>query len=142
MRLLIGAYMDYEFRRNTFDDCFYADFSMGHEAIGRWLIDELGTDLSTILMVREKIAGIISEGGEWIHQGRVFQLQVMQDEAIVKANILFQNFDDEMEQEDLHAYEEESYACCGPEDLLAVVEAWQDFIVRFGQSRQPMRRHF
>ncbi len=140
MGLLIGVYMDYEFRRNTFDDSFHADFSMGHEAIGRWLIDELGTNLTDISIVRDKIIAIISEGGEWVRQGRVFQLQVAQDEAIVSANVLFQEMEDEMALEDLHTYEEESYACCGPEDLLEVIEAWHEFVERFGQSRQPIRR--
>ena len=33
--------MDYEFRRDPFGG-YRARFSMGHEAIGQWLIDEVG----------------------------------------------------------------------------------------------------
>ena len=35
--------MDYEFRRDPFSG-YRARFSMGHEAIGQWLIDEVGKD--------------------------------------------------------------------------------------------------
>jgi len=35
--------MDYEFRRDPFGG-YRARFSMGHEAIGQWLIDEVGKD--------------------------------------------------------------------------------------------------
>lgn len=38
--------MDYEFKKNTLDGSYHAVFSMGHEALGRWLIEEIGKDFA------------------------------------------------------------------------------------------------
>lgn len=125
--------MDYEFRRNTLDDTFHAELSMGHEALGRWLVDELGTDHQAIDDVLEHLNRVMEQGGEWVRPGKVFLLQLTQDEALIQANVLFEGDDDEMPDVDLHTYEEESVSLCGPEDLLLVLEAWQDFIRRYGK---------
>ncbi|MBV7297886.1 YacL family protein [Enterovibrio paralichthyis] len=125
--------MDYEFRRNTLDDSFHAELSMGHEALGRWLVDELGTDHAAIDEVVENLNLVMAQGGEWTRAGKVFHLQLTQDEALIQANVLLEGDDEEMPDVDLHTYEEESVSLCGPEDLLLVLEAWQDFIRRYGR---------
>ncbi|KKD60371.1 hypothetical protein RN22_11535 [Grimontia sp. AD028] len=125
--------MDYEFRRNTLDDSFHAELSMGHEALGRWLVDELGTDHDAIDEVLENLKLVMEQGVEWTRSGKVFLLQLTQEEALVQANIVLEGSDEEMPDVDLHAYEEESVSLCGPEDLLLVLEAWQDFIRRYGR---------
>ncbi|AMG30213.1 hypothetical protein AL542_07320 [Grimontia hollisae] len=125
--------MDYEFRRNTLDDSFHAELSMGHEALGRWLMDELGTDHDAIDEVLENLNRVMQQGGEWLRPGKVFHLQLTQEEALVQANSVMEGGEEEMPDVDLHAYEEESVSLCGPEDLLSVLEAWQDFIRRYGR---------
>ncbi|EOD80481.1 hypothetical protein D515_00435 [Grimontia indica] len=125
--------MDYEFRRNTLDDSFHAELSMGHEALGRWLVDELGTDHDAIDEVLENLKLVMEQGGEWTRSGKVFHLQLTQEEALVQANIVLEDSEEEMPDVDLHTYEEESVSLCGPEDLLLVLEAWQDFIRRYGR---------
>lgn len=125
--------MDYEFRRNTLDDSFHAELSMGHEALGRWLVDELGTDHDAIDEVLENLNRVMQQGGEWLRPGKVFHLQLTQEEALVQANSVIEGGEEEMPDVDLHAYEEESVSLCGPEDLLSVLEAWQDFIRRYGR---------
>ncbi|MEZ8142566.1 hypothetical protein A1OO_01775 [Enterovibrio norvegicus FF-33] len=125
--------MDYEFRRNTLDDSFHVTLSMGHEALGRWLIDELATDHAEIDRVLENLNRVINHGGEWDRPGKVFLLQLTQEEAVVQANAMLENHDEEMPEHDFHTYEEESVSVCGPEDLLLVLEAWQDFIRRYGR---------
>ncbi|PML77574.1 YacL family protein [Enterovibrio norvegicus] len=125
--------MDYEFRRNTLDDSFHAELSMGHEALGRWLVDELGTDHAEIENVLKNLQDVIQQGGEWNRSGKVFHLQLTQEEALVQANALLEGTDEEMPEQDFHAYEEESVSLCGPEDLMTLLEAWQDFIRRYGR---------
>lgn len=125
--------MDYEFRRNTFDNTFHVEFSMGHEAIGRWLLDEVGTCHQEIDNVLLNIKKIIENGAEWRRDGRVFHFQVTQQEAVIEANVLSEEIDDDMPEKDFHVYDEESHSRCGPEDLLLVLEAWQDFIRRYGR---------
>ncbi|WP_283129993.1 YacL family protein [Enterovibrio norvegicus] len=125
--------MDYEFRRNTLDDSFHAELSMGHEALGRWLVDELGTDHAEIDNVLRNLQDVMQQGGEWNRPGKVFHLQLTQEEALVQANALLEGRDEEMPEQDFHAYEEESVSLCGPEDLMVLLEAWQDFIRRYGR---------
>ncbi|MDD1791964.1 YacL family protein [Enterovibrio makurazakiensis] len=125
--------MDYEFRRNTLDDSFHAELPMGHEALGRWLIDELGTDHAEIDNVLNHLQAVMAQGGEWNRAGKVFHLQLTQEEALVQANVLIEGYDEEMPENDLHTYEEESMSLCGPEDLAVLLEAWQDFIRRYGR---------
>ncbi|MEZ9522753.1 YacL family protein [Enterovibrio norvegicus] len=125
--------MDYEFRRNTLDDSFHAELSMGHEALGRWLVDELGTDHAEIENVLKNLQDVMQQGGEWNRSGKVFHLQLTQEEALVQANALLEGTDEEMPEQDFHAYEEESVSLCGPEDLMTLLEAWQDFIRRYGR---------
>ncbi|MEZ8148581.1 YacL family protein [Enterovibrio norvegicus] len=125
--------MDYEFRRNTLDDSFHAELSMGHEALGCWLVDELGTDHAEIDNVLRNLQDVMQQGGEWNRPGKVFHLQLTQEEALVQANALLEGTDEEMPEQDFHAYEEESVSLCGPEDLMVLLEAWQDFIRRYGR---------
>ncbi|EEY73513.1 hypothetical protein VHA_000761 [Grimontia hollisae CIP 101886] len=106
---------------------------MGHEALGRWLMDELGTDHDAIDEVLENLNRVMQQGGEWLRPGKVFHLQLTQEEALVQANSVMEGGEEEMPDVDLHAYEEESVSLCGPEDLLSVLEAWQDFIRRYGR---------
>ncbi|MBE1276190.1 YacL family protein [Enterovibrio baiacu] len=125
--------MDYEFRRNTLDDSFHAELSMGHEALGRWLVDELGTAHAEIDNVLTNLQDVMQQGGEWNRPGKVFHLQLTQEEALVQANALLEGTDEDMPEQDFHAYEEESVSLCGPEDLMTLLEAWQDFIRRYGR---------
>lgn len=125
--------MDYDFRRNTFDDTFQAEFSMGHEALGRWLSDEIETDHQAIDEVIEQIELRMAQGGEWQRQGKVFHLSLTSNEALIKANSLFDESEQEMPDHDLHLYAEESISLCGLDDLLNVLHAWQDFIRRYGR---------
>ena len=125
--------MDYEFRRNTFDDTFYAEFSMGHEALGRWLIDEIGTDEKALNCLIAQTQQIIENRGEVLLTGRAYHLSLTQEEALIQANTVFDDADLETEEQDLHLYEEESVALCGIDDFLDVLLAWRDFIRRYGR---------
>ena len=126
--------MDYEFRRNTFDDSFHCEFSMGHEAVGHWLLDEIGTDKQQVAELIGQVEKVIATGKEWQRKGHSFQLWLTQDEAMIKANYLHETTDTELFDEGLHSdYDQESIALCGPEDLLAVLYAWQAFLAQFAR---------
>lgn len=130
--------VDYEFRCDTFNGSFHAEFSMGHEAMGRWLVDELGTLEQDIEEVLTHLKRVIDHGGEWVRKGTIFQLHVTQEEALIEANVLFEDNDEQMPDIDLHAYEGESMSLCGPEDFLLAIESWQDFLQRYDR-RRPKR---
>lgn len=122
--------MDYEFKKNTLDGTYYAEFSMGHEALGRWLVEEVDRNfdkMAEILAVIPTLS-LSVEGHKWL--GRELSLFLQGDEALVQANHLFSDSDDEMEA-DFHLYEDESVALCGIDDFEQALRAWKSFVERF-----------
>ncbi len=122
--------MDYEFKKNTLDGQYYALFSMGHEALGRWLVEEVDQDFDKITEILSAIPTVSKEanGVRWL--GHELTLVLQGDEALVQANHLFADCDDELEA-DFHLYEDESVALCGLDDFEQVLLAWKSFIERF-----------
>lgn len=125
--------MDYEFRRNSLDGSYHVTFSMGHEAIGRWLLDELTTDSQRIERLLSALEDQKKPGTEELQwRGKVFTLTANREEVLIQANALLQGGED-IEEPDLALYEEESISVCGLEDFTEVIEAWRDFIARYGR---------
>ncbi|WP_434358432.1 YacL family protein [Parasalinivibrio latis] len=122
--------MDYEFRRNNLDDSYRAQFSMGHEALGRWLTDEVGRDKEKIQLVLGKLHEMKDQVSEWRLVGEELTLVLSDNEALVQDNRLFSEGDDDLE-DDMHYYDEENIALCGFEDLIDVLEAWQAFLSKY-----------
>ena len=119
--------MDYEFSLDEYDRPI-AEFSMGFEALGRWLSEELGNDQLLI----EELLDIIQQ----LEQQRVndrllfgenFQLAINQHEVTVTALAL----DGEPAQElpeDTRLYDDELYASCGLPDFKQALLSWQVFV--------------
>ena len=118
--------MDYEFRRNLYGR-YQAEFSMGHEALGLWLTEELATDQELIASLLNNIE-LLQTQQSWQHQqpGREFMLSMNQDGVEVRAALL----DDMADQapDDLNHYDQESHACCGLDDFRQLLESWAEFI--------------
>ena len=125
--------MDFEFRKNTFDGQFHVQCSMGHEAMGRWLIDEIGSDKQALLLVLEHIQRIQSSGGQWFREGRAFHLQLDCEAAEVTPNTADQTDDESLMEQDLYDYDAEQMAVCGLEDFEQFLLAWQDFLIQFSR---------
>ncbi len=122
--------MDYEFKKNTLDGSYHAMFSMGHEVLGRWLVEEIGKDTDKISLILEQLLALKSSTQEWRLSGKELTLSLQDNEALVQANCLFSHEEEDFE-EDFHFYDEESMSLCGFEDLALVLDAWQSFIERF-----------
>ncbi|SKC33323.1 hypothetical protein CZ809_02910 [Photobacterium piscicola] len=122
--------MDYEFKKNTLDGSYHAIFSMGHEVLGHWIIDELGKDVEKIDMVIDQLSALKNSTKEWRLTGDELTLCLQDNEALVQANCLFSEEDEDFE-EDFHFYDEESMSVCGFEDLAQALEAWRAFVIRF-----------
>lgn len=120
--------MDYEF---TIDEDLrpLAKFSIGHEAIGRWLSDELASHHDAIADLLDKIREIENK---LITQhrvnGREFDLQLNVDEIEVVGRAL--DFDVEPEDipDNANLYDQEHRAECGLQDFKQVVLSWQIFV--------------
>ncbi len=117
--------MDYEFRRNLYGR-YQAEFSMGHEALGLWLSEELGTDPLLISSLLKKVEQLQNQQC-WQHQqpGREFTLTMNQDGIEVRAALL-DDLADEAPDE-LNHYDQESQACCGLDDFRQLLESWREF---------------
>lgn len=137
--------MDFEFKKDILDGSYRAEFSQGHEAIGLWLIEEIGKD-------KQKLAAILGAAKAhhdnlqtWTYQGDQWRLQIENNEVHIQAISLLeeketeayadildevefvetQNFDpDDM----LDEYPDESEAFCGVEDFEQMLESWDEFV--------------
>lgn len=118
--------MDYEFRRDLHGR-YKAELSMGHEALGLWLTEEVATDLVVVGVLLEKIAQLQNRAcWEHRHPGREFMLTMTQEGVEVRAALLDDLADEAPEE--LSHYDEESQASCGLDDFRQLLEAWCEFI--------------
>ncbi|CAJ1913843.1 MULTISPECIES: YacL family protein [Aeromonas] len=118
--------MDYEFRRDPFGG-YRARFSMGHEAIGQWLIDEVGKDeekLDELFAIIDQLSSRTRT--EYRLLGGDYSLLLTHEEAEVKANVL--NIEQDEDLDDLAYYDDEQLAMCGLEDFAQVLVSWRAFI--------------
>jgi len=89
--------MDYEFRRDPFGG-YRARFSMGHEAIGQWLIDEVGKDeekLDELFSIIDQLSNRTRT--EYQLHGGDYSLLLTPEEAEVKANVLNIELDEDLD---------------------------------------------
>ena len=120
--------MEYRFRKDTLNDSYRVDFSMGHEAFGNWLVVEIGANKALVRQVIGRIGAIKGKNNtEELIEGRDFSLILTPDDAIIRANSL--SIDSALpEGEDLNHYDQESISECGLEDFESMLESWLDFI--------------
>nr|WP_086938705.1 YacL family protein [Thaumasiovibrio occultus] len=123
--------MEYEFKKNTLDGTFFATFSMGHEVIGRWLLDEVGSEPEGVRALLLECASLTLSQSEWRKMGREFSLLIQNGEVTVLANVLLTDnpeLDEQHQQQHLDYYDDELTAICGLEDFQALLQDWLDFI--------------
>lgn len=119
--------MDYEFNIDNQGQAV-ASFSMGHEAIGRWLTDELGSNNAKI----EELLDIV-EKHEQKHlskkdlRGKDFRLRINQDVVEVIAHSFGLEADEPL-PEDTNIYDEAASAECGLMDFKQALLSWQEFV--------------
>ncbi len=119
--------MDYDFSYDEYKRPI-ARFSLGHEAIGRWFTEELGSD-------QQAIAGLLDTVRQGEQQqpnrrhvmGAEFQLRIEKHEVEVVALALEIDADEPI-PEDTSLYDAESYAECGLQDFKQALLGWQLFI--------------
>ena len=108
--------------------------SMDHEAFARWLnteITENSKDLSLILTEIERCKQAFPNQYQAVFEGREYTLILDSDEVIVKANNLEDPIDEDLMEEGLQFYDQESIAFCGLEDFEAFLNAYREFMQRY-----------
>jgi uncharacterized protein YacL (UPF0231 family) len=120
--------MEFKFKTDTLNDSYRVDFSMEHEAFGRWLMSELGTepqDIKALLVIIAEMKTLHEV--EKLIEGRDFSLTLTNNNVLVIANSL--HLDDELPAgEDLSHYDDESTAECGLEDFEMMLQSWLEFV--------------
>ncbi|WBF46263.1 protein YacL [Serratia rubidaea] len=120
--------MDYEFLRDVTGQVIVR-FSMGHEAIGHWINEELKGDLNLLARIESGAAQVKGSERQWQLEGHEYTLLMDGEEVMIRANqLLFEG--DEME-EGMSYYDEESLSFCGVEDFLAVLKAYRHFMLNY-----------
>lgn len=117
--------MDYEFFRNITGQV-RAKFSMGHEAIGYWLNEEVNGDLTLISQITDAAQQLQQTGKEWKLAGHEYSVFIAEQEVMVRANQL--DFSHDEMVEDFQYYDAESIAVCGLTDFLLMLAQYQRFI--------------
>ncbi len=120
-----------------------AKFSMGHEAIGRWLTEELGVSRDSIEALLQTITKIEKNDIQKKSiEGKEFILRIDRDEVEIIALALDgdTSSDADMQDdipEDTNLYNEEMRSECGLPDFKYAVESWLVFIAQ--QTSTPPR---
>jgi len=120
--------MEFEFIRNTLMGEYYVKCSMGHEIVGRWLQDEIGSDWQKIEQVELLIEqALTNPQQEHSLLGREISVSILSDEVIVQENVLAHG--EEMDEgSEFDFYDCESTASCGIDDFSLAIEQWKGFL--------------
>lgn len=119
--------MDYEFSINIIDQPI-AEFSMGHEAFGHWLSEELGNNTQKIADLLSSIEQLeLRNITQKKYTGVDLQLVLDQDDAEISG--LFDGMDDDIPEE-TNFSEDDTSAACGLLDLKHAVLSWQEFTLK------------
>lgn len=120
--------VEYEFSQ-TENQTLEVNFSSGSEAVGRWISDELGSDIQktddllSIILELEK-----RQRPDYQSRGREFQLSIIDCEVQISAHSLDLEYDDEDIPESTNLYNSELESGCGLEDFKAVLLDWRKFV--------------
>jgi uncharacterized protein YacL (UPF0231 family) len=117
--------MDYELTRDIYGRP-QARLSMGHEAFGLWLSEEVGSDQRLISALMEKVEQLQHHSClEHKQAGHEFILTMTLDGVEVRAALLDVYADEAADG--LSHYDQESESHCGLDDFIQLLEAWQEF---------------
>lgn len=119
--------MDYEFIQDSFGE-ITTKFSMGHEAIGYWLYDEIKDDLKIIFLLIHIANDKIKQQSLDYYQlsGHHYYLRLNCDETIIQQK-QFADLDISLEQ-GMHYDDNDKQASCGTIDFLTMLEHYATFI--------------
>ncbi|MGX9417015.1 YacL family protein [Vibrio sp. RC27] len=120
--------MDYEFIKDNFLNEYHAKFSLEHQIVGRWLVEEIGHDRTMI----EQVYQLLQQAStfptkEHLLVGNEISMIILQDEVTIEENTINQCIESELES-DFSIYTSESSALCGIDDFTLMFKQWNDFI--------------
>lgn len=117
--------MDYEFLRDVTGQVLVR-MSMGHEAVGHWLNEEVKGQLAILDDVEEAARQVAGSERQWQRAGHEYTLLLDSEEVMIRANQLEFTVDDM--EEGMSYYDEESLSLCGLEDFLDLLGKYREFV--------------
>lgn len=122
--------MEYDFVRDLTGKVLVKS-SMGHEAIGQWLNEEVSGNISLLDQVEQQLDAVAGSLRQWQHIGHEYTLLMDGEEVMVRANdLLFVN--DELE-DGMSYYDDESLALCGTDDFRHLLQQYRAFLTGNGR---------
>lgn len=131
--------MDYQFKTDIYGQPL-AVFSMGHEALGHWLSDELKGRETSIKQVIQAIENIqAKQTWDFELRGVEYDLLLSPTEASIRSHALSADSievngdfseDDDPDEQELDYYDAEAAALCGLDDFKSVMLDWVEFTSR------------
>ncbi|MDR0806764.1 MAG: protein YacL [Enterobacteriaceae bacterium] len=117
--------MDYEFRLDVTGQVV-ARLSMGHEAVGHWLNEEVKGNLNLLDEVEQAVQNVRGSERQWQKIGHEYTILLDEEEVMIRANQI--ELDGDEMEEGMFYYDEESLSCCGVEDFLNVLQGYRSFL--------------
>ncbi|WKV49743.1 MULTISPECIES: protein YacL [Dickeya] len=117
--------MDYEFLRDVTGQVVVR-MSMGHEAVGHWLNEEVKGQQAVLDEVEAAVRELAGSERQWERPGHEYTLLLDSEEVMVRANQLA--FETDELEEGMSYYDEESLSLCGLEDFLELLEKYRTFV--------------
>ncbi|AOM41060.1 YacL family protein [Xenorhabdus hominickii] len=123
--------MEYQFMQDVTGQVT-TSFSMDHEAIGHWLNEEVKGDLSVLDKITVALKDIKGSERQWQLVGHEYTLLMTEEEIMIRANQL--QFDtEEIIEEGMSYYDNESLAFCGTDDFIAMLADYKEFVLQKNQ---------
>ncbi|WP_169337030.1 YacL family protein [Algicola sagamiensis] len=124
--------MEYEFMHDRVNGGYHAKFSEEHELFGRWLLDEVGDDVSNIDQVLDTATNLNGQGDDTVIRGKEISLSLNHLDALVNHNIAQSDSDlalaIERVGEPLSVDENGMTSACGLTDFTHMMKEWRDFV--------------
>ncbi len=129
-----GMRMDFDFKREITGE-LSVQCSSGHEVIGHWITDEIGSDSNKIHEIDQIIHHLLSERRTEVRwNDRLYSAYFTREALQVTSNSLSSDNGENSSEEDYYMednmalYREEQEASCGLEDFIALFDSWREFI--------------
>jgi uncharacterized protein YacL (UPF0231 family) len=120
--------MEFEFIKNDFLDEYHAKFSLEHQVVGRWLVEEIGHQRTKIEQVYSLLEQAYAHPAkEQILVGSEMSISILHGEVTIEENSLNQCIESDLELE-FSLYTSESQALCGLDDFALMFDQWHDFV--------------
>lgn len=125
--------MEYDFIYDRNNRNYSMRLGTEHEVLGRFLLDEFGQQVEAYLPLLQQL-NALKPHQNLQYQGKEFLLEIEHSEVTIRHNTLLDSAgttlteQQQLADDDLQLDEQGMISQCGLEDLLQLLQAWQQFL--------------